>query len=269
MKKTGITLLTMGAGNVLVLCKTLQSLSTVCDEIVYGDMLLFDTDRETLNYYQKCFNLKIVQFKFDYLFVNGFSKLLNELSKHATNDIVVYMNTSEVIEEDYGIVETIKGNPECNTFYFIHRTDPHRWYRCYNRKELSWSGRIHEQLEGEYKPYHKPIFMMKDLEKDMDSSFKAKVFDTCKEIVYFKNYMAIIDNPNELGATDAGWIKFATENYNSFKERLLNKGEAYQAYLDGDLNSLMGYVYNNPEFGHQKFESNIGIEYQQDKKFLL
>ena len=108
---------------------------------------------------------------------------------------------------------------------------------------------------------------MKDLPKDMGDTFKAKVFDTVKEIVYFTNYMAIIDRPNELGETDIGWVKFATYNYDSFKERLLAKGGGYQAFLKGDYEAFMWYAQEH--MGEEKFESNIGIEYQQDKKFLL
>ena len=126
---------------------------------------------------------------------------------------------------------------------------------------------IHEQLGGEYRPYHKPAFMMKDLEKDMYSPFKANVFDVVKEIVYFKNYMSFIDNPKLLGETDEGWVKFATDNYDSFKERLLNKGDAYKAFLRGDYYALMEHFYKtNPQ---EKFKSNTGIEYQNNKKYLL
>lgn len=267
--KTGITLLTMGAGNVIVLKETLKSFRNICDEVIYGDLLLFPEDREIVASYQDEFNMKIVPFEFDYLFKNGFSSLLNVLASHATNDTVMYLNTSEVIDEDYGIVGAVKNNPECNAFYFIHRTDGHRWYRTYNRHQLKWSGRIHEQLEGEYKPYHKPIFMMKDLEKDNYSSFKAKILDTTKEIVYFQNYMSFIDNPDLLGETDIGWVKFATDNYDSFKERLLAKGKGYEAFQKGDYKAFMEYAYSLIEVDGQ-FESNDGIEYQSvPKKYLL
>lgn len=267
MSKIGISLLTMGAGNVLVLKETLKSFSGVCNEVIYGDLLLFDEDREIVKSYEKEFNIKIVPFKFNYLFENGFSSLLNELAKHATNDIVMYMNTSEIIDEDYGIKEIVENNKECNAFYFIHRTDPHRWYRIYNRHELKWSGRIHEQIEGEYRPYHKPIFMMQDLEKDLQDKKKAIILDSVKEIVYFQNYMSIVDNPETLGATDTGWIKFATENYESMKDRLEKKGLGYEAFLRGDFEILKKYI---AEIPNEKFESNIGIEYQTEpKKYLL
>jgi len=264
-----MTLITMGAGNVLVLKETLKSFSACCDEIIYGDLLLFPEDRETVKSYQKEFNIKIIPFDFNYLFKYGFSALLNVLASYATNDIVMYMNTSEVIDEDYGISKIINSNPDCNSFYFTHRQENHRWFRCYNRHELEWSGRIHEQLKGEFKPYHKPIFMMKDLPKDMGDPFKAKVFDTLKEIFYFNNYIAIVDNPNELGETDPSWLKFSTDGYDSFKERLNKKGIAYEAVKNGDYKLFMDYVNNSPDFDNQKFESNISIEYQNDKKFLL
>lgn len=268
--KTGLTLITMGSGNVKVLKQTLESFKHICDEVIYGDLLLFEEDRKILNSYKEEYNMFIWELPFDYLFKYGFSSLLNKLSGFAKNDFVLYMNTSEVIGEDYGIVETVsKNRNECNTFYFTHLTDPHRWYRLYNKTELHWSGRIHEQLEGEYKPYHKPIFQMKDLEKDLDNPFKATVFNSVKEIVYFKNYMSLIDSPETIGATDPGWIKFAADNYESMKQRLEAKGKQYQAFIDFNLPAYMNEVMTNPEFEKERFESNIGIEYQGDKKYLL
>jgi len=44
--KTGISLITMGAGNVKVLKKTLESFKEVFDEVIYGDLLIYQEDRE-------------------------------------------------------------------------------------------------------------------------------------------------------------------------------------------------------------------------------
>lgn len=264
---TGVTLITMGAGNVLALRKTLESFRHVCDEVIYGDMLLFEEDREIVRGYSEEFNMKIIRFSFNYLFKNGFSSLLNQLAGFASNDMVMYMNTSEVIDEDYGIIDLVKNNQDCNAFYFTHRTDPHRWFRLYDRTELRWSGRIHEQLEGEYKPYHKPVFMMADLHKDMHDPYKAIIFDIAKEIVYFNNYCAIHDNPEEWGATDPGWMRFIKENYDSFKERMKNKGGCYEAYVRGDLKLFFDTIHST--IPKMKYESNVAIEYQNDKKYLL
>lgn len=267
--KKGITLITMGSGNVKVLRKTLESFSGICDEIIYGDLLLFPEDREVVTSYQKDFNLKILALPFDYIFSRGFSACLNLLALHSSNDMVMYMNTSEVIDEDYGTLDVVKNNPDCNTFFFTHRTDPHRWFRLYNKQDLCWSGLIHEQLRGEYRPYHKPVFMMKDLEKDMDDPFKAKVFDTLKEAVYFQNYINMLNDPLKRGETDPGWVRHVEDNNESFKDRLDQKGDGYRALLHGDYEMFMKYIYTNPDFENQRFESNIAIEYQQDKKYLL
>lgn len=264
--KTGVTLITMGAGNVKALGKTLASFKDVFDEVVYGDMLLFDEDRELLDKYKQKYNMGVLKLPFNYIFRHGFSDTLNTLAHQATNDIVIYMNTSEVIDEDYGIVDIVKNNPGCNAFYFIHRTDPHRWFRMYNRKELEWSGVIHEQLKGEYKPYHKPVFMMADLEKDMDDPFKADVFNSVKEIVYFRNYNRIVDYPKKLGETDPGWIKFAIENYESMKQRMQANEGLYQAFCTGSDLMLYQAIQNFKPTG--KFQSSNLIEFQGDPKFL-
>lgn len=265
--KTGITLITMGAGNVKALGKTLESFKDVFDEVVYGDMLLFDDDREVLDKYKQEYNMGVLKLPFNHIFKFGFSGTLNTLAEQATNDIILYMNTSEIIDEDYGVVDIVNGNPDCNSFYFIHRTDPHRWFRMYNRKELEWSGVIHEQLKGEYRPYHKPVFMMADLEKDMDDPFKADIFNAVKEIVYFRNYNRIVDYPVSLGETDPGWVKFATENYKSMNERRCAYGRLHSAFCMGSNIMLQQAIQDFKPTG--KFQSSNLIEFQGDKKFLL
>lgn len=267
--KTGISLVSMGAGNVLVLRETLESFKNVCDEIIYGDLLLFPEDREIIRQYEKEYNMKIVQYPFDYIFKNGFAAILNDLSDHATNDMVLYMNTSEVIDIDYGIVDIVKKHKDRNTFYFTHATDKHHWYRMNNRKDLKWSGMIHEESVGEHIPYHKPIFMMKDLEKDLSEPFKAQVLNDVKEIVYFSQYNKIIDEPSLLGGTDPGWVHFAEANYESMAYRLRKKGERYEAFKNGDLSAYMSAVYSDPEFVKEKFQSSDAVEFQGDKKYLL
>lgn len=263
--KTGITLITMGAGNVKALGKTLASFSGVFDEVVYGDMLLFEEDRKVVDEYKQQYNMGVIELPFNYIFKYGFANTLNILSFHATNDIVLYMNTSEIIDVDFGIVDVVKRN-EFNAFYFIHRTDPHRWFRMYNKNHLKWSGCIHEQLSGEYLPYHKPIFMMADLEKDMDDPFKADIFNAVKEIVYFNNYMKIVDDPTALGETDPGWVKFASENYESMKERMQSNTQLFKAFCTGSDRDLHVAINNyNPI---KQFESSNLIEYQGDPAFL-
>jgi len=268
--KRNISLLTMGAGNVIVLEETLKSFvqSGICNEVIYGDLLIFPEDREILNTYIEPYNMKVVEFPFNYIFKNGFYSVLNALADKASNDLVIYMNTSEICSINHGINEIIDNNPECNTFYFDHATDPHRWYRCYNRHELKWSGMIHEEITGEFRPYHKPIFTMADLEKDLHSSFKAKVLNDIKEIVYFQQYKNLIDFPEKQGATNDGWLNFSKSNYQSMDDRLKLKGKRYEAFIEGDLYKYLEDAYGNKEFEKERYESNHMIEFQGDPKYL-
>lgn len=268
--KTGITLLTMGAGNVKVLRETLKSFKGIVDEVIYGDLLLWEEDREILRSYQEEFNLKIIKFDFDYIFRRGFSDLLNMLSLCSSNNLVIYANTSEIIEIDFGILDAVKNNTDCNAFFFTHKTDPHRWYRMYNYKELRWSGLIHEQLKpftSDFKPYHKSVFQMADLPKDSDNSHKSKVLDSLKEMVYFQQYVEIVDKPDKLGETDPGWLEFAKKDFTSFKDRLRAKGWLYEALKQGHYGRFMEVV-DMWNFENENYVSSIAVEFQQDKRYL-
>jgi hypothetical protein len=264
--KTGTTLIVMGSGNVSVLYQTLKSVEGICDEIVYGDLLLWEEDRIQINEYAKEFNMTIIPFPWNHLYEYGFSSLLNILASHATNPYILYLNTSEIIEKDFGVVEAIKNNPDCNAFYFTHLSDMHRWFRLYKKDEMQWSGIIHEQLKGEYIPYHKSVFQMADLPKDMMSIEKAKILDSLKEIVYFRQYMNLIDKPEALGETDHGWVRFSKENYDSFKERLGQRKDQVAAVEAGDLDAFLNAAKYDIE--NQTFKSSIAVEYQNDNRFL-
>lgn len=258
----------MGAGNVLVLKETIKSFVGICDEVVYGDMLLFEEDRNIVKGYQNEFNLKIISLPFDYIYKNGFSSVLNKLAEAASNDLIIYLNTSEVIEIDYGVSEIIDSNPECNSFFFTHSKEKFRWFRCYDRRDLKWQGIIHEDLTGEFRPYHKPIFRMMDLEKDMNDPFKAAVFNSTKECVYWNQLIKIADNPENYPETNEGWKRFAKDTYQSMKDRLEQKGDMYRAMDEGDYEKYMKTVHSF-QFENIEFKSSDAIAFQGDKIHLL
>jgi deoxyadenosine/deoxycytidine kinase len=266
------SLLTMGAGNVKVLRKTFESFSLICDEIIYGDLLLFDEDREVVNGYKKDFNIKIIPIPFDYIFARGFSDLLNLLSMFSKNALVIYANTGEVIEQDFGTIDVIENNPQCNCFYFTHKTDPHRWFRLYDWHELRWSGLIHEQLKpfkSDFRPYHKSVFQMADLPKDNENLKKAKILDTLKELVYFQQYIEIVDKPDKLGETDPGWVQFAKNDYESFKDRLQKRGRLYEALRYGNYAHFMKILDEDKDWETGEYKSSLAVEFQIDKRYLL
>lgn len=259
----------MGAGNVLVLKKTLESFKGVVDEVVYGDMLLFDEDREILESYKSEFNINIQRLPFNYIFQMGFASLLNYLIANANNDLCLYMNTSEIISEDYGINKIVTDNPDCNSFYFTNAQEPHRWHRTNDRRYLKWSGIIHEECsKGDVRPFHRPIFQMADMEKDIHDSKRAYILNSCKEIVYQNNYLKLIDDPLGRGNTNEGWIKFVAAQYEDMKKRLTGKGKLYEAFKIGNF-QLFKDTINSDEFHEEVLISSHGMNFQGARKDIL
>ena len=270
MPERKISLITMGQGNVIALKKTLESFKGVVDEVIYGDMLIYEEDREILNSYVADYQINVVSLPFNYIFHMGFSSVLNFLIGHAKNDMCIYMNTSEVIDEDYGINDIINRNPQCNMFYFNHRVEKHRWFRCFDRTTMLWSGFIHEEprpTSDEERPYFKPIFMMKDEEKDMLDSKKAYVFNRIKEIVYDSNYLKLIERPTLVGATNEGWISFVKNQYETMKQRTLNH-EFYEAFQTGNFRLLKSII-DSPSFEEKQLTSSFGMNFQGARKDIL
>lgn len=262
----------MGAGNPSALLQTILSVQGVVDEIIFGDMLLFPEDREKISKYVSFFNIKVLEMPFDFIFQHGFGVTLNTLARRAAFDWVLYLNVGEVIAEGKDkILVTVAMHQDCNTFFFDHATDPHRWHRLYRKSELQWNGLIHEEVGPHdlYRPYHKPLFRMADLPKDSDSLFKARVLDDAKEIIYFHQYMRLMEVPARLGYAHENWLTYSRNNYDSMRDRLLKKGARYDAYCQRDYARFMNQVYSSPDFANERYESGIGCEFQTDKKYLL
>lgn len=254
-------------GNPVALKRTLDSTKNVVDEIIIGSVCVFKEDVALIESYKSEYNIKIVHLPFNHIFCVGFSDTLNLLASHAANPVCIYLNVGEVIEKgEENILKSI--SPEYNCYYIDHSVERHRWWRVFCPKEMKWSGILHEEIIGDNKPFHKPLFTFGDTNKDMEDLFKARVYDDIKEILYFSLYNKIVDEPDRIGATDMGWHKFASENYDSMKERLLKKGKRYEAFIEGDLDKYLYDIMNNPEFEKERFESSIKIEFQQNPMFL-
>lgn len=262
-----ITLITPTHANPIALKRTLDSVKDICNEIVVGELCVFPPDKEIIESYCHEYNLKVGHLRFNYLYRHGFSEVLNTLSAYASNDVVLYLNVGEVIDKSDGEILS-KITDEYNSWYIDHPSERHRWFRCYNRKELKWSGRIHEELVGEFRPYYKPLFTFADTDKDLNDPLKAWVANDIKEMVYWRQLMKIVDAPEELGATSPGWLQFAKDQYESMKERMTLKGSRVTAFDTGNLNMYFQNLFENKDILNIPFESTDNIEYQGSPKFL-
>lgn len=264
----GVTLITMGQGNPMALQRTLESFKGLYNEVVFGDVLIFNRDRELIHTFQRKYNMGIVELPFNYIFEHGFSATLNFLASFASNDLVLYMNVGEVMDGEFDVLNRL--SPDFNTYYIDHATETHHWYRLYNRKQLEWGGMIHEEVSGgSRRPYPYPVFRFGDSEKDMESEFYAKVMNDVKELVYFNQYIKLVENPEKIGVTNRGWVEYAKDGYESLKERMNKKGARLQAFKENDLVKFMEDIFTNPEFEKERHESTDLINFQGARKDIL
>ncbi len=246
-----ITLVTMAQGNPLALKRTLDSFAPYVDEVVFGDMLIFNQDRAIIENY----GMKMIPMEFNFIYKNGFAATLNHLAGFAKNDWVLYMNVGEVVSG--GDVLIMNANANC--YCFDHATDKHKWFRLYNRHELKWSGIIHEELVGKRRPQEEPMFRMADTDKDA-SPFQAKVYNDIKELVYFNQYLRLIREPGCSPQTNQGWVEYAKRDFNYIKERQDSKGLRLKAFETGDISLYLNEIYQ-PNFVAE-FENTDLIHYQ-------
>lgn len=238
-----VSLIFPAQGNPIAIKRTIDSLEGIIDEVVIGNVSIFPDDREKILTYGNQINLKLIDAPFNFIFKNGFSNTLNILASYAKNDLVLYLNVGEIlISSKEELLNKI--NPEYNYYYLIHPQEKHFWGRLYNKNELQWGGIIHEELVGNIRRCPEPIFMFDDTPKDSDDPIKAEAYLNIKELVYFNQYVKLIDQPHLIANTNQGWVDFARDGYHSFIERMHQKGDMYEAFLTGDYELLMKSINN-------------------------
>lgn len=275
-----ITLITMGQGNPIALQRTLKSFKGVISEVIFGDLCIFDDDSTVIASMmaRECYptHHKIIKFPFNYIFKNGFSAILNFLAANASNDYVIYMNVGEVIANKITPEVTLWKDDDgllYDAYFFNHPTDPHHWFRMYNRHKYMWSGLIHEELveigTGAKRYEKQPIFTMADTEKDMDNAFKARVYNDIKELVYFNQYQRLIDEPLVRGITNDYWLREAQQADPPMIARLLKKGRRFDAFKNDNLQMYIDTVGADPYFGSIPDASDVLVNVQGNRKDVL
>jgi len=262
-----ISFITLTQGNPIALKRTMDSLKGICDEFVVGSVCVFADDLKVIKSYKDEFNLKVVEMPFNFIYANGFSASLNHVASYADGSNCVYLNVGEILESSESDILSIISD-EYNYYYIDHATEKHRWGRVWDKREMKFSGLIHEELVGEHRPYHRPLFRFADTEKDMNDPFKAAVYNDIKEMCYWRQLMRIVDEPDVLGATHISWIDFARDNYQSMRQRLLEKGKRVDYFKTCMLLHYISEAYEEFAGKKTKFESNHIIEFQGDPKYL-
>lgn len=250
-----ITLITLTQGNPIALKRTvdnvIEKFQGKVNDVVIGNLCVFEEDKRKLegikfDLERKGITCKNFEFHFNTLFQSGFGDTLNTLHIIASNDLCLYMNVSEIVDSPVNLSII---HPQWNSYKFDHASDPHKWTRLWNRTQLQWSGRIHEEVVGQRYTSPDMLFTMADTPKDDTDPFYSAVMNDIKELVYFNAYISLVEKPSERGATDQGWVKYATDSYQHIKDRLLAKGARYEAFMEGNLQK---YLDNCTEFEPQQ-----------------
>lgn len=255
-------------GNPVALKRTLDSVAGIVDEIVIGSVCIFDDDVEIIKGYGAEYNVKVIQLPFNMIYHQGFASTLNFIAAHATNSLCLYLNVGEIIEVGKDEILS-KISDDYNCYYIDHKIEKHRWFRVWNKNEMSWGGIIHEEIIGNHKPFHKPLFTFADTEKDMDNPFKTKVYNDIKEICYFGQYIKLVEHPELKGITNEHWVKFSNDEYDSLNERMAKKGKRVTAFNIGDKEMYLNDIYTNVEFEKERFDSSELINFQGARKDIL
>lgn len=237
-QKRGVSLVTMTQGNPIALKRTIDSLKGVINEVIIGDVCVFDEDREKIISYGSEIPMKMINMPFNHIFKTGFANTLNMLAIHASNDWCIYLNVSEVIHSGKDEILN-KISDQYNYYYITHPTEKHLWGRVWNRKELQWTGIIHEELYGDIRPNPDSLFVFDDTPKDAEGTYYWETMNSLKECVYWNLYLKLVDQPHLSPNTNPGWIQHSAEGYHSFIERLHQKGDMYEAFIRGDYELLM------------------------------
>ena len=96
------------------------------------------------------------------------------------------------------------------------------------------------------------------------------MFNDVKELVYFNQYLKLVENVEICGATNSGWVQFAQQDYDSFfRSRLEAKKMRYWAFKNDDLQAYLQDVYMNPEFEFEHQESSQMINLQGNRRDIL
>ncbi len=226
-------------GNPEALKRTIDSLEGIIDEVIVGDVIIFPEDRQTiLSYYKVDCPVNIIKFPFEFIFKNGFSAILNYCASKAKNNLIIYLNVGETLISDKNELLN-RVSASYNSYYITHPVETHHWYRVYDRREVQWNGIIHEEIHGNLRPCSVPLFMFDDSPKDKENEWYGLVMNSVKELVYWNQYVKLIDQPHLAEGTHSGWLDFSRDGFHSFIDRLHQKGDMYDAFLLGDYNLFM------------------------------
>lgn len=216
--------------------RTIQSCRKVADETVIISTALFDSDLAHF----KTIADKVVELPWNFTFLHGHGSLHNQGTATAKNDWLLLLGVAETFAAPYGPVGDVLGNAGKDlVFRCNHDNDHHTWKRIWNRTGgTQWSGVIHEEIA--FGQDGGILFRMQDTEKLPDpDAFRQEVRKYVKTCSYHFLYERLARNPECLGATDAGWLKFVQGSVEAREKFLTEHADLLDAAVNDKKDAFL------------------------------
>lgn len=235
-------------GNPEATIKTIDSYLPYVDEVVIGDVMVFDADRQKIvDHYEGSDKVFVQLLPFNHLFEHGFARTFNKLAAIAKHDFILLMGVGNVLDKWYGIDFTQAAN-----MWAYQRNDGMLCHTFYDRRELELTYCIHEEVTP--RPGHSitwdnnAVFDMLDEPKDVE---KMHVYNDIKEIVYLEQYRKIFTGED---TSNPGWVKWVRHNWPVLEAALKTKGKRLEAFKSGGLEK---YLFNTRYIRDTKILANL------------
>ena len=219
--------------------RTIKSCEDVCDDVVMISTAPYAEDVEALKELGT-----VVELPFNFTFIHGFGSMMNQGTTSTKNDWILLFGVAETLAQEIKpLRETLDKCSHLDSMFRVsHEGDINVWKRIWNRKSGShWSGLIHEEIVGGTE--REVLIRMQDTEKvPVDDPLKQEVFRYIKTLSYNAMYHRLIHHPEQLGGTDAGWIKFVNGARESIEAFCDEHKDMLNACLEGDFDELQRLV---------------------------
>lgn len=216
--------------------RTIHSCREVCDETIIISTALFPED---VAHFKKIAD-KVVELPWNFTFLHGHGSLHNQATNQAKNDWLLLFGVAETLAQEYmPLNDVLRNSGNDLVFRCNHVDDHHTWKRIWNRSGgPMWSGIIHEEIamgkEGQI------LFRMQDTEKVPDPDpFRTEVRKYVKSTSYHFLYEKLARHPEQLGATNAGWLDFVNGSIEAREVFLTEHADLLQAAIEGDKDAFL------------------------------
>lgn len=241
-------------GNPEALLTTVNSVRGICDETVVVHQKLFDDDSEVAASIAD----KVATVDWNEVFKDGGYALLPNIGASVSKGPwALLLGVGETWAESHGNPHKILSEANPKTMFKCHHiNDVHHWKRVFRPDAgCFFSGPLHEECIG---GIDGPLlFRMQDTEKPPhESTFRNECLKWLKTTSYHNGYWTLLNHPEKLGGTNAGWLEFSRGARESIEDFVDTNKDLMEAAWDGDRDAFYEGVSRRMDEGRKPEQVN-------------